>query len=138
MKIKIIEDPRWSINQDNVTLEDLINEFIKDKKVIDVKYQSNCSESTDSDIQNTDYKHSVLIMYENNKVTEPTSVVDRVKHERDELEEKMIKLQLFLANKEKTSNIPQEQLQLLKSQADVMNKYWALLGNRLYYLEKEK
>lgn len=131
MKIKIIEEPNQSINKAGVTLEDLINNFIRNKKVINIKYQSNCLESTD-------YKHSVLIMYEDDKITEPTSVIDRVKQEKDELEEKLIKLELFLANKEKASNIPKEQLQLLRLQADVMNKYWALLGIRLYFLEEEK
>lgn len=63
MKVKIIEQPHWSINPD-VNLEDLINDFIQDKKVIDIKYQSNCSGFADSGVHDTDYERSALIMYE--------------------------------------------------------------------------
>ncbi|WP_404387866.1 hypothetical protein [Ligilactobacillus animalis] len=44
--------------------EKRINEFIKDKQVIDIKYQSNCSGYADSGVHATDYERSVLIMYE--------------------------------------------------------------------------
>lgn len=83
MKVKIIDQPHWSINLDNVNLEDLINDFIQDKKVIDIKYQSNCSAFADSGIHNTDYERSALIMYEDNE-------------EADGLDKKIRKLKDFL------------------------------------------
>lgn len=76
MKVKIIEQPHWSINPD-VNLEDLINDFIQDKKVIDIKYQSNCSGFADSGVHSTDYERSALIMYE--EIIDKTEVEELMK-----------------------------------------------------------
>lgn len=69
MKVKIIDQPEPIMNDDftvvSVTpLEDLVNDFIKDKKVIDIKYQSNVSYAASDGTSNSDYERSVLIMYE--------------------------------------------------------------------------
>ena len=39
-------------------------DFIKDKKIIDIKYQSNVSYAASDGTSNSDYERSVLIMYE--------------------------------------------------------------------------
>lgn len=49
MKVKFINQPYWPTN----LLEDSINDFIKDKKTIDIKYQSD--------------NQSALIVYEDKK-----------------------------------------------------------------------
>lgn len=43
-----------------------INDFIKDKRVIDIKYQSNVSMAASQGTSASDYERSVLIMYEEN------------------------------------------------------------------------
>lgn len=70
MKVKIIDQP--DPKRDPVTmrvlsvtnLDDLVNDFIKDKKVIDIKYQSNVSYAASDGVSDSDYERSVLIMYE--------------------------------------------------------------------------
>lgn len=59
MKVKILTS-----SLEGPSLEEQINDFIKDKKVIDIKYQSNCSGYVYSGVHDTDYERSVLIMYE--------------------------------------------------------------------------
>ena len=60
MKVKILEET--DIDGDH-SFEKRINEFIKDKQVIDIKYQTNCSGYADSGVHATDYERSVLIIY---------------------------------------------------------------------------
>lgn len=59
MKVKILTS-----SLEGPSLEEQINDFIKDKKVIDIKYQSNCSGYVYSGVHDTDYERSVLVMYE--------------------------------------------------------------------------
>ena len=69
MKVKIIDQPD-PVMDDNfhvisiTPLEDVVNDFIKDKKIIDIKYQSNVSYAVSDGTSNSDYERSVLIMYE--------------------------------------------------------------------------
>lgn len=135
MKVKIIEQPHWSINPDEVNLEDLINDFIQDKKVIDIKYQSNCSGFADSGVHSTDYERSALIMYEDKKETADKPVVERVKKEKDELDEKIRKLKTFLNDDEKLSSIGKEQAKLLGLQLETMEQYSGILWARIDDLE---
>ena len=135
MKVKIIEQPHWSINPDEVNLEDLINDFIQDKKVIDIKYQSNCSGFADSGVHSTDYERSALIMYEDKKETADKPVVERVKKEKDELDEKIRKLKTFLNDDEKLSSIGKEQAKLLDLQLETMERYSGILWARMDDLE---
>lgn len=69
MKIKIIEKNMQDIG--NLKFENQINEFVKDKKVIDIKYNTQIIyndffetlEKNEFEIENSELK-SVLIMYE--------------------------------------------------------------------------
>ncbi|MHB9953657.1 hypothetical protein [Ligilactobacillus murinus] len=62
MKVKIIDQPR-RLRGDKITaFEELINSFIKDKKVIDIEYQWNAYDSIGKVV--ADYERSVMIMYE--------------------------------------------------------------------------
>ena len=63
MKVKVIDIDE--ISRDS-TFEDTINEFIKDKKIIDIKYQSNISLAANESMSSTEYGRPVLIMYEEN------------------------------------------------------------------------
>ncbi|WP_221677456.1 crAss001_48 related protein [Ligilactobacillus murinus] len=135
MKVKIIEEPHWSIKPDKVNLEDLINDFIQDKKVIDIKYQSNCSGFADSGVHSTDYERSALIMYEDNEETADNPVVERVKKEKADLDEKIKKLKAFLNDDEKLSSIGKEQVKLLGLQLETMERYSDILWARIYDLE---
>ena len=135
MKVKIIEEPHWSIKPDKVNLEDLINDFIQDKKVIDIKYQSNCSGFADSGVHSTDYERSALIMYEDNEETANNPVVERVKKEKADLDEKIKKLKAFLNDDEKLSSIGKEQAKLLDLQLETMERYSGILWARIDDLE---
>lgn len=132
MKVKIIEQPHWSNNPDKVDLEDLINDFIKDKKVVDIKYQSNCSGFADSGVHSTDYERSALIMYEE---TADKPVVEKLKEEKADLDEKIRKLKNFLNDDEKLSNIEKEQVNLLRCQLEAMKQYSDILWARIDDLE---
>lgn len=134
MKVKIIEQPHWSINPD-VNLEDLINDFIQDKKVIDIKYQSNCSGFADSGVHSTDYERSALIMYEDKKETADKPVIEKLKEEKADLDEKIRKLKTFLNDDEKLSSIGEEQVKLLRLQLETMERYSDILWARLDDLE---
>ena len=61
MKVKVIDIDQ--ISRDSI-FEDTINEFIKDKKIIDIKYQSNLSLA--ANMSGTEYGRTALIMYEEN------------------------------------------------------------------------
>lgn len=124
MKVKIIGQPHWSNNLAKVDLEDLINDFIQDKKVIDIKYQSSAS----------DYERTVLIMYEDKKETADKPVVEKLKEEKADLDEKIRKLKTFLNDDEKLSSVGEEQVKLLRSQLETMEKYSDFLLARIYDL----
>lgn len=118
MKVKIIEQLHWSNKLDKVDLEDLINDFIKDKKVIDIKYQS--------------HNQSALIMYEDKKETADKPVVEKLKEEKADLDEKIRKLKIFLNDDEKLSDIGKVRSDLLNYQLEVMQKYHDILLARIY------
>lgn len=124
MKVKIIEQPHWSNNLAKVDLEDLINDFIQDKKVIDIRYQSSAS----------DYERTALIMYEDKKETADKPVVEKLKEEKADLDEKIRKLKTFLNDDEKLSSVGEEQVKLLRSQLETMEKYSDFLLARIYDL----
>ena len=115
--------------------EKRINKFIQDKKVIDIKYQSNCSGFADSGVHSTDYERSALIMYEDNEETADNPVVERVKEEKADLDEKIRKLKAFLNDDEKLSSIGKEQAKLLDLQLETMERYSGILWARIDDLE---
>lgn len=115
--------------------EKRINKFIKDKKVIDIKYQSNCSGFADSGVHSTDYERSALIMYEDKKETSDKSVVEKLKEEKADLDKKIRKLKAFLNDDEKLSSIGKVQADLLNYQLEVMQKYHDILWDRIDDLE---
>ena len=63
MKVKVIDIDELSKYSG---FEERINDFIKDKQVIDIKYQSNISLAANESMSSTEYGRSVLIMYEEN------------------------------------------------------------------------
>lgn len=115
--------------------EKRINKFIQDKKVIDIKYQSNCSGFADSGVHSTDYERSALIMYEDKKETSDKSVVEKLKKEKADLDEKIRKLKAFLNDDEKLSSIGKEQAKLLGLQLETMEQYSDILWDRIDDLE---
>lgn len=117
MKVKIINQPYWPTD----LLEDSINDFIKDKKTIDIKYQSD--------------NQSALIMYEDKKETADKPVVEKIKEEKVDLDEKIRKLKTFLNDDEKLSNVGKEQVNLLRCQLETMEKYSDILWARINDLE---
>lgn len=122
MKVEILdENPEFDGAHG---FEKRINDFIKDKKVVDIKYQSNCSGFADSGIHSTDYERSALIMYEE---TADKPVVEKLKEEKADLDEKIIKLKNFLNDGEKLSNIGKEQVNLLRCQLEAMEQYSDIL-----------
>ncbi|MCR1891317.1 hypothetical protein NSA16_09050 [Ligilactobacillus murinus] len=130
MKVEILdENPEFDGAHG---FEKRINEFIKDKQVIDIKYQSNCSGFADSGVHSTDYERSALIMYEETAVT---PVVKRVKEEKADLDKKINKLKAFLNNDEKLSSIGEEQVKLLHLQLETMERYSDILWARIDDLE---
>lgn len=64
MKVKIIDQPRCIRGNKVVAFEELINDFIKDRKVIDIEYQWNASDNDSIGKVVADYDRSVMIMYE--------------------------------------------------------------------------
>lgn len=130
MKVEILdENPEFDGAHG---FEKRINDFIKDKKVVDIKYQSNCSGFADSGIHSTDYERSALIMYEE---TADKPVVEKLKEEKADLDEKIIKLKNFLNDGEKLSNIGKEQVNLLRCQLEAMEQYSDILWARIDDLE---
>ena len=70
MKVKIFyeyDEPRNRYGYCKVPLEKRINDFIKDKKVIDIKYQVNISSYTNESFHDTDKVERALVMYEENE-----------------------------------------------------------------------
>ncbi len=116
--------------------EKRINKFIQDKKVIDIKYQSNCSGFADSGVHSTDYERSALIMYEDKKETADKPIVERLKEEKADLDEKIRKLKDFLNDDEKLSYIGEDQMKLLRLQLETMEQYSGILWARIDDLEE--
>ncbi len=130
MKVEILdENPEFDGAHG---FEKRINEFIQDKQVIDIKYQSNCSGYADSGVHATDYERSALIMYEE---TADKPVVERLKKEKADLDEEIRKLKAFLYDDEKLSNVGKEQVNLLRCQLETMEKYSDILWARINDLE---
>lgn len=115
--------------------EKRINKFIQDKKVIDIKYQSNCSGFADSGVHSTDYERSALIMYEDNEEKADKPIVEKLKEEKADLDEKIRKLKAFLNDDEKLSSIGKEQAKLLGLQLETMERYSGILWARIDDLE---
>ena len=67
MKVTIFyesDEPRNRYGYCKVPLEKRINDFIKDKKVIDIKYQANVSSYASGSFHDTDEIERALVMYE--------------------------------------------------------------------------
>ena len=67
MKVKIFnerDEPRNEYGYCKVSLEKRINDFIKDKKVIDIKYQANASGYANESYHGIDELERALVMYE--------------------------------------------------------------------------
>ena len=67
MKVKIFNEydkPTTKYGYCKVSLEKRINDFIKDKKVIDIKYQANISSYANESYQDADELERALVMYE--------------------------------------------------------------------------
>lgn len=67
MKVKIFyeyDEPRNRYGYCKVPLEKRINDFIKDKKVIDIKYQANISSYDNEYYHDNDLIERALVMYE--------------------------------------------------------------------------
>jgi|GEM_PF-5138446 len=136
MKVEILdENPEFDGAHG---FEKRINEFIQDKKVIDIKYQSNVSYAADSGVSASDYERTALIMYEDEKETADKPVVEKLKEEKADLDEKIRKLKIFLNDDEKLSNIGKEQVNLLRCQFETMGKYSDILWARIDDLEEEE
>ena len=66
MKVKIFyeyDEPRNRYGYCKVPLEKRINDFIKDKKVIDIKYQVNISSYANESFHDSDLIERALVMY---------------------------------------------------------------------------
>ena len=128
MKIKIITEP-YVRKANTRSLEDLINDFIKDKELIDIKYQISSVGGL------FEAFHQVIIMYDNKKETADKPVVERLKEEKADLDEKIKKLETFLNDDKKLSNIKEEQIKLLRCQLDTMKSYSSILCDRIIDLK---
>ena len=67
MKVKIFyecDEPTNKYGYCDIPLEKRINDFIKDKKVIDIKYQTNVSSYANESFHDTDEIERALVMYE--------------------------------------------------------------------------
>lgn len=65
MKVKILNEA-WNENNEDFTAR--INDFIKDKEVIDIKYQTALAIAASDQMGSTgEFDENVLIMYEENK-----------------------------------------------------------------------
>ena len=67
MKVKIFngyDKPTTEYGYCKVPLEKRINDFIKNKKVIDIKYQANISSYANESYQDADELERALVMYE--------------------------------------------------------------------------
>ena len=67
MKVKIFneyDEPRNKYGYCKVPLETRINDFIQNKKVIDIKYQTNASSYATESFHDVDELERALVMYE--------------------------------------------------------------------------
>lgn len=134
MKVEILdENPEFDGAHG---FEKRINEFIKDKQVIDIKYQSNCSGFADSGVHATDYERTVLIMYEDKKETADKPVVERLEKEKADLDEEIRKLKAFLYDDEKLSNVGKEQVKLSRLRLETTEQYSDVLFDLIVDLEE--
>lgn len=129
MKVKIITEA-YIGKSDEPSLEDLINDFIKDKELIDIKYQISSVGGL------LEAFHQVIIMYEDKKETADKPVVEKLKEEKADLDEKIRKLKTFLNDDEKLSSIGIQQPSLMRAQLKIMEQYSSNLELRLYFLER--
>lgn len=129
MKVKIITEA-YIGKSDEPSLEDLINDFIKDKELIDIKYQISSVGGL------LEAFHQVIIMYEDKKETADKPVVEKLKEEKEDLDEKIRKLKTFLNDDEKLSSIGIQQPSLMRAQLKIMEQYSSNLELRLYFLER--
>lgn len=66
MKVKIFneyDEPTNKYGYCDISLEIRINDFIKDKKVIDIKYQANVSSYANESFHGSDLIERALVMY---------------------------------------------------------------------------
>lgn len=66
MKVKIFyeyDEPTNKYGYCDIPLEKRINDFIKDKKVIDIKYQANVSSYANESFHGSDLIERALVMY---------------------------------------------------------------------------
>ncbi len=130
-KVKIISYPRSSADKAVAEFEGIINDFIKDKKVIDIKYQVNVFKN-DISSRFDDYAQSAMIIYEERH--DKLSLVENLKLEKDELDGKIIRLRTFLHNDEKLEKIGTGQTQMLQLQLEAMERYNEILNSRILYM----
>lgn len=132
MKVKILTEGYFQEGGGPyVSLEDSINDFIKDKELIDIKYQTSSVGGL------FEAFHQVIITYEDKKETADKPVVEKLKEEKANLDKKVKKLKNFLNDDEKLSSIGKVQADLLKYQLEVMKKYHDILLARIIYLEED-
>ena len=67
--------------------------------------------------------------------TQSQAAKERVIEEKNQLDEKIIKLYAFLSNEEKVSKISTQQKLLLSRQLDIMTDYSDILNKRLLLWE---
>lgn len=70
-----------------------------------------------------------------NEEKDDTSMVEKLREEKGDLDEKINKLKAFLDDGEKLSNIREEQVRLLRCQLEIMEKYSDILWARIDDLE---
>lgn len=70
-----------------------------------------------------------------NEETADKPVIERLKEEKADLDEKIRKLKAFLNDDEKLSNIESHQPSLMRAQLETMEQYSAHLELRIYFLE---
>lgn len=124
MKVKIITED-YIKKEGEPSLKDLINDFIKDKELIDIKYQTSSVGGL------FEAFHQVIIMYEDKKETADKPVVEKLKEEKADLDKKIKKLKAFLNDDEKSSSIGKVQADLLNYQLEFMKKYHDILLARI-------
>lgn len=128
MKVEIITED-YIKKEGEPSLKDLINDFIKDKELIDIKYQTSSVGGL------FEAFHQVIIMYEDKKETADKPVVEKLKEEKADLDKKINKLKAFLNDDEKLSSIGEEQMKLLRLQLETMERYSDILWARIDDLE---
>ncbi|WP_204120260.1 hypothetical protein [Levilactobacillus wangkuiensis] len=74
MKVKHFVETYWgfvdtggNFREGGERLDDMINKFIADKHVIDIKYSGNASFAADSGVAGKETNYSALVLYEGDK-----------------------------------------------------------------------